>query len=70
MQTQDLKYIKYKHQMERKKIDKIQSSSHLIDSEYRPAKSHIFFVDSQKQGFFYSSKKIIFFFFLKYKSKI
>jgi U3 small nucleolar RNA-associated protein 11 len=51
MQTQDLKYIKYKHQMERKKIDKIQSSSHLIDSEYRPAKSHIFFVDSQKQGF-------------------
>lgn len=50
MQTQDLKYVKYKHQMERKKIDKIQSSSHLIDSEYRPAKSHIFFVDSKKQG--------------------
>jgi U3 small nucleolar RNA-associated protein 11 len=70
MQTQDLKYIKYKHQMERKKIDKIQSSSHLIDSEYRPAKSHIFFVDSQKQGLFILLKKIIFFFFLKYKSKI
>lgn len=50
MQTQDLKYIKYKHQMEKKKIEKLQSSSHLIDSEYRPAKSHIFFVDSQKQG--------------------
>jgi U3 small nucleolar RNA-associated protein 11 len=50
MQTQDLKYIKYKHQMERRKIDRLQSSSHLIDSEYRPAKSHIFFVDSEKQG--------------------
>ncbi|CAF4175338.1 unnamed protein product, partial [Rotaria magnacalcarata] len=35
--------------MERKKIDKLQTSSHLIDSEYRPSKSHIFFVDSQKQ---------------------
>jgi len=56
MQTQDLKYIKYKHQMERKKIEKIQSSSHLIDSEYRPAKSHIFFVDSQKQGLLYSRR--------------
>ena len=50
MQSQDLKYVKYKHQMEKKKIDRIQSSSHLIDSEYRPAKSHIFFVDSKKQG--------------------
>jgi len=59
MQTQDLKYIKYKHQMERKKIDKIQSSSHLIDSEYRPAKSHIFFVDSQKQGLVFFSNQFL-----------
>lgn len=52
MQTQDLKYIKFKHQLERKKIDKIQKSSHLIDSDFRPAKSHIFFVDSAKQRSF------------------
>lgn len=50
MQTQDLKYIKYKHQLERKKIEKLQSSSHLIDAEDRSATSHIFFVDSPKQG--------------------
>jgi len=50
MQTQDLRYIKYKHQLERKKIDRLQSTTHLIDSEqYREAKSHIFFVDTNKQ---------------------
>ncbi|CAF1314169.1 unnamed protein product [Didymodactylos carnosus] len=49
MQSQDLRYIKYKHQIERKKIEKLQTTTHLIDESYRQPKSHIFFVDSERE---------------------
>ena len=48
MQTQDLKYISHKRLVESRKIEKLQSSLHLLDAE-KPNK-HVFFVDSKDEG--------------------
>merc|ERR1712071_331344 len=45
MQTQDLKYIAHKRNVEAKKIEKLQSELHLIDTE--KSNTHTFFVDSK-----------------------
>lgn len=50
MQTQDLKYIRTKRNIESKKINKLQSQLHLIDVANKTENKHIFFVDSSKEA--------------------
>lgn len=49
MQSQDLKYVRYKRSIDLKKIDRMQSELHLIDHEDKPSNSHTFFVDNKKE---------------------
>jgi len=50
MRSQDLNYVKMKHRMETKKIDKLQSNLHMTDHVSSAKKQHIFFVDSKKEA--------------------
>ena len=50
METQDLKYVAYKRNMEAKKIEKLQSQLHLIDAANVTKNKHIFFVDEEKEA--------------------
>ncbi|KOX73649.1 putative U3 small nucleolar RNA-associated protein 11 [Melipona quadrifasciata] len=45
METQDIKYIAYKRNLEAKKIDRFQSQLHMIDVANETKNKHIFFVD-------------------------
>lgn len=49
METQDLKYVAYKRNMEAKKIEKLQSQLHLIDAANETKNKHIFFVDGETE---------------------
>lgn len=49
MQSQDLNYINYKRAIDAKKIEKLQSELHFIDSVDKPKNKHIFFVDNEKE---------------------
>lgn len=49
MQSQDLKYIKYKRSIDLKKINKMQSELHFIDDSDKPKNSHVFFVDKKNE---------------------
>lgn len=49
METQDLKYIIYKRNIEAKKIDKLQSQLHMIDVANETPNKHTFFVDNSKE---------------------
>lgn len=49
METQDLKYVAYKRNIEAKKIDKLQSQLHLIDAANETQNKHIFFLDDNTE---------------------
>ena len=51
MKSQDKNYIKFRQQIEMKKVEKLKSSMHLIDVENdTPINQHRFFVDDGEQG--------------------
>ncbi|XP_066598032.1 probable U3 small nucleolar RNA-associated protein 11 [Prorops nasuta] len=49
MQTQDMKYVSYKRNIEARKVEKLQSRLHLIDAANETTNQHIFFVDDKKE---------------------
>ncbi|TGZ49863.1 probable U3 small nucleolar RNA-associated protein 11 [Temnothorax longispinosus] len=49
METQDLRYVAYKRNIEAKKIDKMQSQLHMIDAANETRNKHIFFVDDSAE---------------------
>lgn len=52
MQTQDLKYITYKRNIEAKQVEKMQSRLHMIDLANEVKNKHTFFIDDdEKEGF-------------------
>lgn len=50
METQDLKYIAFKRNLEAKKIEKMQSQLHMIDAVNEIPNKHLFFVDNSKEA--------------------
>ncbi|XP_071114090.1 probable U3 small nucleolar RNA-associated protein 11 [Haliotis cracherodii] len=50
METQDLRYVNFKRFTEKKKVEKLKSSLHLIDCNSKPKNKHIVFVDSKKEA--------------------
>lgn len=49
MQTRDLSYIVNKRSIEKKKIEKLKASLHMIDAYDKPVNKHTFFVDSEAE---------------------
>lgn len=49
METQDIRYVSHKRNIEAKKIDKLQSQLHMIDAANEVQNQHIFFVDDSTQ---------------------
>ncbi|CAL7936735.1 unnamed protein product [Xylocopa violacea] len=49
MKTQDIRYVSYKRNIEAKKIDKLQSQLHMIDTANRTKNKHTFFVDNSAE---------------------
>ncbi|XP_015512464.2 probable U3 small nucleolar RNA-associated protein 11 [Neodiprion pinetum] len=45
METQDIRYVSYKRNIEAKKIDKLQSQLHMIDAANETKNKHTFFAD-------------------------
>ncbi|KAJ8686172.1 hypothetical protein QAD02_021966 [Eretmocerus hayati] len=59
METQDLKYVAHKRNIETKKVEKLHSNLHMIDAANQVINSHIFFVDDdQEANNFDISKKL------------
>ncbi|KAG5324575.1 UTP11 protein, partial [Acromyrmex heyeri] len=56
METQDLRYVAYKRNIEAKKIDKLQSQLHMIDAANE--NQHIFFLDDDEMKNFNLVKKL------------
>lgn len=50
MYSQDQRYVTMKRTSELKKIEKLKSSLHLLDSDEKPKNKHIVFVDSKKEA--------------------
>ncbi|XP_076176554.1 putative U3 small nucleolar RNA-associated protein 11 [Ptiloglossa arizonensis] len=48
METQDIRYVAYKRNIEAKKIDKLQSELHMIDVANETKNKHIFFLDDSE----------------------
>ncbi|XKL59139.1 hypothetical protein PGB90_000155 [Kerria lacca] len=55
--SRDLKYINMKLTMEKKKIDKLKSNLHFIDEINEIKRSHIYFVDSEKDAISFDHEK-------------
>lgn len=51
MTIQDERYLNYKRQIERKKIEKLKSSLHMIDADTATPRKHTFFVDKKVKNF-------------------
>lgn len=49
METQDIKYVSYKRNIEAKKVDKLQSQLHLIDAANETQNKHIFYLDDEEE---------------------
>ncbi|KAL0101914.1 hypothetical protein PUN28_018459 [Cardiocondyla obscurior] len=49
IETQDLKYVSYKRNIEAKKIDKLQSQLHIIDAANKTQYQHILFLDNNTE---------------------
>jgi len=49
METQDLKYIAYKRNIEAKKIEKLQSELHMIDATNETPNKHTFFINDGEE---------------------
>ncbi|XP_053999748.1 probable U3 small nucleolar RNA-associated protein 11 [Hylaeus anthracinus] len=49
METQDVRYVAHKRNIEAKKIDKLQSQLHMIDVANQTVNTHVFFVDDTEQ---------------------
>ena len=47
MTIQDERYLNYKRQVERKKIEKLKASLHMIDADSASPRKHTFFVDKK-----------------------
>lgn len=50
METQDLKYVAYKRNIEARKIEKLQSELHMIDAANETPNSHIFFAEDGEEA--------------------
>lgn len=51
MTIQDGRYLNYKRQVERKKIEKLKASLHMIDADSASTRKHTFFVDKKVKNF-------------------
>jgi len=51
MTIQDERYLNYKRQVERKKIEKLKASLHMIDADSASPRKHTFFVDKKVKEF-------------------
>lgn len=49
METQDVKYVVMKRTIEKRKIDRLQSSLHKIDQANQTQNKHYYFVDNEKE---------------------
>ncbi|OXU27295.1 hypothetical protein TSAR_004456 [Trichomalopsis sarcophagae] len=50
METQDLKYVAHKRNLETKKVEKLHSNLHMIDAANEIPNKHIFFVDDGEEA--------------------
>lgn len=50
MESQDLSYIRFRKTMELKKVSRLQSELHLVDTANNIKNNHIFFVDSKEEA--------------------
>ncbi|KAK6170457.1 hypothetical protein SNE40_018845 [Patella caerulea] len=50
MESQDIRYVNLMRTAEMKKIEKLKSSLHVIESQVKPKNKHIIFVDSKKEA--------------------
>ena len=50
LQSQDIRYIRQRRQLETKKLARLTAELHLLDAEGKPKNTHVFFTDDKQQG--------------------